>query len=137
MSKKSLYWALEIWGAIIKPENVSLCDKRKGLEENNDTVGRGEKKNLTQQDLLKWDERRFFIDSEYKKESLDMQDVTVGMSLPNHRERSTVKTVRQKNAWKSKCKTEENVKSQLLAAEFLFDSLLKQYMFPIVFLQFA
>lgn len=35
------------------------------------------------------------------------------------------------------CKTEENVKSQLLASEFLFDSLLKQYMFPIVFLQFA
>lgn len=84
--------------AISKSGSTSLWDKGKAVRRDVILQGDGIP---TQHNLLRWDERSFFIDSEYMLESLDMQDVTVGMSLPNHRKRPMVKIVKQENEWTS------------------------------------
>lgn len=96
---------------ISEPGEFIFMRKLEGLEERNDSVGGGEEIQ-TQRDLLRWDERSFFTDLVYKLESLDMQDVTGGMSF-SHTQRERGRQWKQRKQCKSKKKKKE---SQRLAA---------------------
>lgn len=83
---------------ISEPGEFIFMRKLEGLEERNDSVGGGEEIQ-TQRDLLRWDERSFFTDLVYKLESLDMQDVTGGMSFSHtQREREADSENRENSA---------------------------------------